>query len=690
MATDTTSQPDTPLSTPLLDSLLGTAPVVVAFVDPQRRYLAVSEGLAKFHGLPREALVGRPVAEVFPELWPELAPIYTRVFERGETVSNVELQHQRAGEPEPRAWLASYYPVYAEARIIAAGVILVDITERGRAAAGLRESAKRLSYALDAASEGLWDWNLKTGYTYYSPGWIETLGYSPEEVPSHISFWQSILHPDDTARVREQLQAHFEGRTRIYRCELRLRRKSGEYRWDVCRGKVVEWDENGTPLRMIGTDADITERKRAEEALHRLNATLESRVQARTEELAQANRALMARAEELERLLRFKSEFLANMSHELRTPLNSLLILSRLLGDNPEGNLTEGQIQYARTIQASGEDLLQLIDDILDFSKAESGALSLRYEHVAFADVIRAVQRTFRHVAEEKGLDFVIGTSAALPYGMETDPVRLRQILTNLTSNAFKFTERGRVSVNIYPATDAPGAPGTDLIAFEVSDTGIGVAPREREIIFEAFRQGDEGTTRKYGGAGLGLAICQQLASAMGGAITVESEVGKGSTFTAYLPRAQREPRQPPAPPQEDAGAPAGASDSAAKTERASKILVVDDDARNRFSLGAVLQAGGYDALTAESGESALDALARQPDVECVLVDVMMPGMDGYETTRRIRAQPRFRDLPIIAVTAKAMPEDVEKCMDAGCSEYISKPVDTARLMEMIQTLKRK
>ena len=687
------SKPDPPLSAALLDSLLGSAPVVVAFVDPERRYLAVSTG---FHGVSRDELIGRPVAQVLPELWPELEPVYARVLERGETVSNVELQYQRPGQPEPLCWLANYYPVYSSARsIIAAGVILVDITERRRAAAALRESEKRLSYALEAASEGLWDWNVKTGQTYYSAGWIEALGYTPDEVTPHISFWQSIVHPQDAGPVREGLQAHFEGKTRIYRCELRLRKKSGEYRWNVCRGKVIEWDTDGMPLRMIGTDIDVTPRKAAEEALHRLNATLESRVAERTEELAAANRALAARAEELERLLRFKSEFLANMSHELRTPLNSLLILSRLLGENAQGNLTDQQVQYARTIQASGEDLLHLIDDILDFTRTESGALRLHYEHVVFTDLIRTLQRNFRHVAEQKGVDFVIGTSPVLPYGMDADPMRLRQILSNLVSNAFKFTERGRVSVNVYPASHAVAGKALDMIAFEVSDTGIGIAPEQREIVFEAFRQADTGITRKYGGTGLGLAICRQLVSSMGGTITLDSEAAKGSTFTVYLPHtretaASSEGRPPPSAPAIAGTTGEQESKRAAALSPRAKILVVDDDARNRFSLGAVLEAEGYDVITASSGEFALDMLDRHPDVDCALIDVMMPGMDGYETTRRIRAQARFRHLPVIAVTAKAMAEDLQKFREAGCSEYLAKPVDTPRLLEIVHTLKRK
>ncbi|HET7596686.1 MAG TPA: ATP-binding protein [Burkholderiales bacterium] len=693
MAWDARSRkPDPPLSAALLESLLGSAPVIVAFVGPDRRYLTVSDGLARLHGSSRDQLFGRPVAEVLPDLWPQLDPLYTRVLDHGETVSNVELQHRRPDTPHTLSWLASYYPVRFEGRIVAAGVILVDITELRHATAALRESEKRLGYALQAASEGMWDWNIRTGETYYSEALLGSLGYSADEIRPDIDFWHGIVHPEDLPAAESALGAHLEGRANVFRCENRLRMKSGAYRWYVHRGKVVERDDDGRPVRMVGTDTDITERKEAEAALRQLKETLEARVADRTAQLEGAYRELAARAAELERLLRFRSEFLANMSHELRTPLNSLLILSRMLGDNPAGNLTDRQVQYARTIQASGEDLLKLIDDILDFTKTESGAVSLHYEAVALADVTQTLQRTFRHIAEQKGIEFLIGTSAALPPTMEADSMRVRQILTNLVSNAFKFTERGRVAVNVCVASRDTGAPGDDMIAFEVADTGIGIAPEQRELIFEAFRQADAGSTRKYGGTGLGLAISRQLATAMGGSIELSSELGKGSTFTVYLPRSVQRDRPAPHEPAAVAERPvrphaAIETATAAADTAPMKVLVVDDDARNRFSLAAVLEEQGYKVLTAESGQATLEALNRQPDIRCVLIDVMMPDMDGYETTRRIRAQRRFEKLPVIAVTAKAMAEDFQKCMESGCTEYLAKPVDIARLLRIVQNV---
>jgi two-component system chemotaxis sensor kinase CheA len=277
--------------------------------------------------------------------------------------------------------------------------------------------------------------------------------------------------------------------------------------------------------------------------------------------------------------------------------------------------------------------------------------------------------------------------------------VRLRQILTNLLSNAFKFTERGRVSVNIYPVGQGRHLRNPDRVAFEISDTGIGIPKEKREIIFDAFRQADAGTGRKYGGTGLGLAISRQLAAQMGGEIRLVSELGKGSTFTVYLPmRAEEQAAAALSGTSSDAPSGKGrntvarqelALTSAAEDGKGT-ILLADDDPRNRYALTAVLEAEGYAVVSAANGEAALEALERQPDIDCALVDIMMPGMDGYETTRRIRAQPRFARLPVVAVTAKAMASDLQKCMEAGCSDYLSKPVDITRLREILQTLKRK
>ncbi len=453
-------------------------------------------------------------------------------------------------------------------------------------------------------------------------------------------------------------------------------------------------------------------------------------VERKNREVEQAKLALEEKATQLALSSRYKSEFLANMSHELRTPLNSLLILSQQLSENLDGNLTPGQIEFARTIHGSGSDLLTLINDILDLSKVESGTVSLEMGELRFTHLRSYIERIFRHMAQARGLDFRIDLEDDLPPSLMIDMMRLQQILRNLLSNAFKFTETGEVSLTISVAQqgwtpDHPAlASAQCVIAFAIADTGIGIANEKLRLIFEAFQQADGSTARRYGGTGLGLSISRELARLFNGEIQVKSVVGEGSVFTLYLPWhtpefVQKEEQADDASECDDHSATPTSASTAIRLPSAMlaapavsqqlpfsttgpghdddgdkrgngvldgrKVLIVDDDLRNIFALSCVMEHEKMAVVFAESGKDGIAILEADPDIELVLMDVMMPGMDGHDTTRAIRQIERFRDLPIITVTAKAMKGDREKGIAAGASDYITKPVDAMQMLEMVR-----
>ena len=584
-------------------------------------------------------------------------------------------------------------------------------------------------------------------------------------------------------------------------------------------------------------------------------------IEQRRSEVEVAKELVEEKAEQLAITSRYKSEFLANMSHELRTPLNSLLILAQELADNADRNLLPKQVEYATIIRSSGTDLLKLINDILDLTKIESGTVALEIAEWPIAELPPLLERTFRHVAEATRIDFTIDLRPGLPKSIPTDPRRLQQILNNLLSNAFKFTESGRVAFSAERATSGWSADNTSLnraegvIALIVADTGIGIPVSKQQSVFEAFAQADGTTSRKYGGTGLGLSICRELTSLLGGEIKLHSAVGRGSTFTVYLPTSipassghanggssngsaapstetpwdaaaapgpwkadsrsggsavarsvlapeknilvveddavQREhivglmepidanvtavssgeealalmrdrgfdcvvldlglPRlsgwqvidQLKASPAlqrtpllvytakdltrkeeqrlgrstksivikevrslerlreevtaildqaETAGAHAEAHVQEAEGEQVDtslatrKVLIIDDDIRNIFALTAMLERQQMEVVSVDSGNDALETLEQNPDIDIALVDIMMPEMDGYETMTRMREVPTFKDRPIIALTAKAMKGDREKCIEAGASDYIAKPVNNAHLLSMLRS----
>ena len=448
-------------------------------------------------------------------------------------------------------------------------------------------------------------------------------------------------------------------------------------------------DSVGVILNMLSssmrTEELLSQLKRSNAELEAQAAELNDKaklLEVKNNEVELASRSLEEKAEQLQLISKYKSEFLANMSHELRTPLNSLLILSKMLAENRNGNLTSEQVQFAQTVYTSGNDLLSLINEILDLSKVEAGKMPIDPQTFRLGEVRDYLEQTFRHVAEQKNLAFEIEMVGPLPHALFTDVSRLQQILKNLLSNAFKFTSKGRVSMAV---KQAPKEKGESMIAFSVRDTGIGIPPEKQKLIFEAFQQADGTTSRKYGGTGLGLTISREIARLLGGTIDVVSIPDEGSVFTLYLPvkylGAETLTRTDDTDGPQTHAVPALPIDASFEGTR---VLVVDDDVRNIFAIRSALEARGVDVLYAENGKVALDVLIKNPDVNVVLMDTMMPEMDGLSATRAIREIEQFRSLPIISLTAKAMKGDREKAIEAGASDYVTKPVDPEKLLAVI------
>ena len=435
--------------------------------------------------------------------------------------------------------------------------------------------------------------------------------------------------------------------------------------------------------------------------LQRANAELEEKaeqlsrqnrnVEIKNMELDAARRGVEEKAQQLSQASQYKTEFMANMSHELRTPLNSLLLLSRLLAEDSDANLTPRQIEFASTIHGAGSDLLRLIDDILDLSKIESGRVDVHAAPVVLAEVLGDLEQALGPQAEEKGLTLAVVMAPDAPATITTDVQRLSQVLRNLLANAVKFTGAGGVTLRVGRGSDDVGG----LVAFAVHDTGIGIPGRKLEMIFEAFQQADGTTSRKYGGTGLGLSISKELARMLGGRIEVTSTVGSGSVFTLLLPDelplsastiSTATPRVAAVPAPVPLRGPAQRTAPAVPGLAGATVLIVDDDVRNVFALTSALELHGLTVLYADNGAAGIRLLTEHPEVDVVLMDTMMPDLDGNETTRRIRELPRGKELPVVFLTAKAMPGDREQSLAAGATEYVTKPVDLDELLALMAT----
>ncbi len=563
----------------------------------------------------------------------------------------------------------------ANGRVMGLLAIGMDITARMKAMDAVHQSEERYMLAVRGSNDGIWDWNLVNNSLYLSPRWKHMIGFEDDELPNEFSTFESLLHPDDKARVLAYVQKYLKGEIKQYEIEFRFRHKDGSYRWILARGDALR-GKDGAPFRMAGSHTDITKRKQAEEELIETNRQLENATMRANDMAAQASMANMA-----------KSQFLANMSHEIRTPMNGVIGMISLLLDS---DLTPEQRQNAEIVRSSGEALLALLNDILDFSKIEAQKLELESIDFDLNVILKEASDLLSLRAREKKLDLVCLVDPDVPVLLRGDPGRLRQILINLAGNAVKFTHQGGVTLRAsLHAEDERHA----TLRFDVIDTGIGIPADKQEMLFFPFTQVDGSTTRKYGGSGLGLAITKQLVELMGGGVGLHSQVGKGSTFwfTAVFEKQPAGTLSAPAPlPGRAEAAPSVASTTmaglvpssvlSAESKSGVRILLAEDNAINQLVALKMLGKMGYRADVVANGKEALSALKKSP-YDLILMDCQMQEMDGFEATRRIRKmEDASSHVPIIAMTALAMKGDREKCLEAGMDDYLSKPINPEEL----------
>lgn len=517
--------------------------------------------------------------------------------------------------------------------------ILENITDVVNSQHELENAEKRWNYALSGSRDAVWDVNLVTDETFFSPVFSEMLGYKAFETLTES--WENLVHPEDLSRAWNLFVDHLEGKTHFYECEYRLRKKDGSYFWVLDRGKVAETDAEGNPTRIIGTFSNIDYRKRLEEEY----------------------KIALQKAEEASRA---KSLFLSTMSHEIRTPMNGVIgIINLLLQEKPKPD----QLENLNALKYSADNLMFLLNDILDFSKIDAGKIDIEELSFNLYSLLQNTMKSFMSNARDKGLEMELKASPDFPKALLGDSLRLNQIFNNLIANAIKFTPQGKVSVEaVTEKLDADSI----RIKFTFSDTGIGIDQNYLPQIFEHFTQASSDTTRKYGGTGLGLAICKRLVSILGGELMVSSEKGIGTRFWFSLEFKIDHNK---------IAAPSNKESEKHVSYPGMQLLLVEDNQMNVFVARKFLNRWEINVDVAENGKEALAAVQRKR-YDLILMDLQMPEMDGFEAAMQMRKA--GLQTPIFALTANVNSDAKAKVHECGMNDYISKPFNPQELFEKI------
>lgn len=515
-----------------------------------------------------------------------------------------------------------------------------------------QDLAVRLELALEGASLGTWDWDLRDNGVKFDRRWCSMLGLKLEETPMELKTWEDRVHPNDLDKCYEDIKAYMDGKTDCYENFHRMKHEDGHWVYILDRGRFSGW-ESGKPIRFTGTHFDITELKRNEEKL---------------QEFADE---LHMKKIEAEQALKVKTTFLANMSHEIRTPLNGILSSANLLLDSVK---KAEDAKLLEIIHSCGDSLLATINDVLDFSKMEAGKMQLEEHPFNLRSNVQEVLDLLEAKAQDVGASIMCDIESDVPSWVRGDVTRFRQILLNLVSNAIKFT-KNKVCVKVIKKGEKNGK---HELLISVEDNGIGISEAAQLKLFRSFSQMDGSTTRKYGGTGLGLAICKGLTEAMGGEIGVKSQLNAGSTFFFSLTVAeadegncQRKPRLSEINPKMG-------------DEHPLRILMAEDNSVNQMVARKLLAKLGYRIDIVGNGIEAIEAVEKQ-SYDLVLMDQQMPEMDGLEATRKICERYKKEERPrIVALTANVFKEDRDRCIEAGMDGFLSKPM---QIEEVVQEL---
>lgn len=519
-------------------------------------------------------------------------------------------------------------------------VTLLDVTEVRSREKEIEETLRRLEIALSSSELGFWDWNLKTNEVTFDERWCSILGYKLSEIDSSMDFARSIIHPDDVDAVFGKVNDYLSGQIDTYEVIMRMKHKNQSWIPVHTKAKIIERSPEGVPTRFAGTHMDFTKQRHIEN------------------ELREAK-------DKAEAMSKVKSVFLANMSHEIRSPLNGIVGMAELLKAHVKD--AEGA-SYLNSIYSCGHTLLQLIGDILDYSKMEAGRLELSPSKQHLRQLASEIVLSFEGIRRKKELSFDFKWDEKLSDYYYCDPVRLKQILFNLISNAFKFTHEGGVKLEILNSEQ-------EEVIIRVIDTGVGIARDKDHLLFERFSQVDAGLDKSVEGTGLGLAIVKSLTSMMGGSVSFESVEGEGATFSVTLPLLRSSP--PEAVPLDDPQ----------RIElRSGHILVAEDNPINQVLITKMLEGLKQEVTLVANGEEAVEVLEKSREFDLILMDLQMPKLDGISATRILKE--RFSDLPpVVAVTANAFSEDKLACKEVGMVEFITKPIKRAELGLILKRL---